>query len=62
MNVFVIGQNGTRLMPYKPQKARKLIKERKARVVGKLPFTIQLTCQAFGRLHIVTVFGSACPR
>ncbi len=55
MNVFVIGQNGTRLMPCKPQKARKLINEKKAKIVGKLPFTIQLTYKTGSTTQPVTV-------
>lgn len=55
MNVFVIGQNGTRLMPCKPQKARKLIKEKKAKIVRKLPFTIQLTYKTGSTTQPVTV-------
>ena len=42
MKVFVIGRNGTRLMPCNPQKARKLIKLKKAVVYQKIPYTIQL--------------------
>lgn len=55
MHVFVIGLNGTRLMPCKPQKARKLIKEKKAKVVGRLPFTIQLTYKTGSTTQPVTV-------
>lgn len=42
MKVFVIGLNGTRLMPTTPRKARKLLKSKKATVYQKRPFTIQL--------------------
>ena len=40
--VFVIGITGKRLMPTTPQKARKLLKAGKAKVVSKRPFAIQL--------------------
>jgi len=40
--VYVINQNGHSLMPCKPSKARKLLRERKARVIDRCPFTIRL--------------------
>ncbi len=40
--VYVINQNGHPLMPCKPSKARKLLRERKARVIDRCPFTIRL--------------------
>lgn len=43
MKIFVIGRNGLGLMPTTPRKARILLKEGKARIVRKVPFTIQLT-------------------
>lgn len=42
MKVFVIGQNGTRLMPCNPQKARKLVESKRAVICNKMPFTIRL--------------------
>ena len=42
MFVYVLNKHGEPLMPCKPQKARKLLKEGKARVVKQTPFTIQL--------------------
>ncbi|HRR43007.1 MAG TPA: RRXRR domain-containing protein, partial [Mesotoga sp.] len=42
MLVYVINRHGKPLMPCKPQKARKLLKEQKAKVVKRTPFTIQL--------------------
>ena len=42
MNVYVKNQNGKPLMPCKPAKARKLLREEKAKVVNRCPFTIQL--------------------
>ena len=43
MKIFVIGRNGLGLMPTTPRKARILLKEGKARIVRKVPFTIRLT-------------------
>ncbi|WP_243270102.1 RNA-guided endonuclease IscB [Thermanaerosceptrum fracticalcis] len=40
--MFVINKHGKPLMPCKPSKARKLLKQGKAKVVKKEPFTIQL--------------------
>lgn len=42
MLVFVLNKHGKPLMPCKPSKARKLLKQGKAKVVKKEPFTIQL--------------------
>lgn len=43
MRVFVKNLRGEPLMPCSPQKARKLLKQGKAKVVNRTPFTIQLT-------------------
>ena len=43
MRVFVINQRKEPLMPCNPRKARLLLKQGKARVVKRTPFTIQLT-------------------
>ncbi len=40
--VYVLNQNGHPLMPCKPSKARKLLREKRAKVVHLTPFTIQL--------------------
>ena len=40
--VYVLHQNGNPLMPTKPQKARRLLQCKKAKVVTKFPFTIQM--------------------
>ena len=40
--VYVINQNGHPLMPCTPAKARKLLRDRKAEVIGRCPFTIKL--------------------
>lgn len=42
MLVYVLNKHGEPLMPCKPQKARKLLEEGKARVVRRTPFTIKL--------------------
>jgi len=42
MLVYVLNKYGKPLMPCSPQKARKLLKNKKAKVVKKVPFTIQL--------------------
>lgn len=40
--VFVLNKNGQPLMPCKPQKARKLLNDGKAKVIKRVPFTIKL--------------------
>lgn len=42
MIVYVINKHGRALMPTKPSKARKLLKNKKAKIVSYKPFTIQL--------------------
>jgi hypothetical protein len=42
VNVYVINKNGKPLMPCKPAKARHLLEDKKAKVVSRKPFTIQL--------------------
>ena len=42
MFVYILNKNGEALMPCKPRKARVLLKEKKAKVVNRTPFTIQL--------------------
>jgi len=43
MDVYVLNEEGNPLMPTSPARARLLLKDKKARVVRKTPFTIQLT-------------------
>ena len=40
--VYVINQNGHPLMPCKPSKARKLLRDGRARVINRSPFTLKL--------------------
>lgn len=40
--ILVIGVNGMGLMPTNPRKARLLIKNKKAKIVRTMPFTIKL--------------------
>lgn len=42
MIVFVKNMHGEALMPCKPQRARKLLKDKKAKIISYKPFTIQL--------------------
>jgi hypothetical protein len=42
MLVFVINKQGKPLMPCSQSKARKLLNEKKAKIVGYKPFAIQL--------------------
>ncbi len=55
MNVYVINKNGTPLMPCKPAKARKLLRDGKAKVVNRSPFTIQLLWDCEENVQEVTV-------
>ncbi|MBT4963201.1 MAG: hypothetical protein HON32_03380 [Francisellaceae bacterium] len=42
MIVYVLNCHGKPLMPCKPQRARMLLKEDKAKVITKAPFTIKI--------------------
>lgn len=42
MLVYVINKNGNPLMPCKPAKAKHLLRDGKAKVIKRTPFTIQL--------------------
>ena len=55
MLVFVMNQHGEALMPCKPQIARKLLKEKKAKIVSYKPFTIQLLYGSSGYKQEVNV-------
>ena len=55
MLVFVFNKCGEKLMPCKKSKARKLIKQNKAKIVNYNPFTIQLLYGSSGYIQEVTV-------
>ena len=55
MLVYVLNKHGKPLMPCKPSKARKLLKEGKAKVVRKEPFTIQLLYGSSGYKQPITL-------
>jgi hypothetical protein len=53
--VYVINQNGHPLMPCKPSKARKLLRDGRARVLKRSPFTIKLLWDCEEHVQEVTV-------
>ncbi|MEM7535220.1 MAG: RNA-guided endonuclease IscB [Chloroflexota bacterium] len=55
MLVYVINKNGKPLMPCKPAKARHLLRDGKAKVVNREPFTIQLLWDCEENVQEVTV-------
>lgn len=55
MLVFVINKHNKQLMPCKQSKARKLLKEKKAKIVYYNPFTIQLLYGSSGYIQEVNV-------
>lgn len=55
MLVYVINKQGEPLMPCKPQKAKKLLKENKAKVLKREPFTIQLLYGSSGYKQNITL-------
>ena len=56
VKVYVLNQRGNPLMPCSPCKAKKLLKESKAKVIKRIPFTIQLT-QATGETKQDVILG-----
>ena len=48
MIVYVLNKNGKPLSPCKPQRARKLLNEKKVKVVSYKPFTIQWLYGTYG--------------
>ena len=48
MLVYVLNKNNEPLMPCKPAKAKKLLKNKKAKVIRREPFTIQLLFASSG--------------
>ena len=55
MRVFVINKHGEPLMPCKPRKAKILLREDKAKVVKRSPFTIQLKFGSSGYKQRLTL-------
>lgn len=55
MRVFVLNQHGEPLMPCSPRKARVLLRDGKAKVVKREPFTIQLRYGSAGHKQDITV-------
>ena len=55
MNVFVVNQDGQKLMPCTPAKANKLLDAGRAKVIRRKPFTIQLNWQCEGFVQEVTL-------
>jgi 5-methylcytosine-specific restriction endonuclease McrA len=53
--VFVKGKNGEYLMPCTPAKARKLLKQGKAKSIKRIPFTIQLLFACENEVQDITV-------
>src|SRR6266568_6406315 len=53
--VYVINQNEQPLMPCKPAKARKLLRDRRAKVIGRCPFTIKLLWDCEEHVQEVTL-------
>ena len=53
--VYVKNKNGKPLMPCKPAKARKLLREKRAKVVNRCPFTIKLEWDCEENVQEVTV-------
>jgi hypothetical protein len=51
MLVFILNKNNKPLMPCKPSKARKLLKEGKAKVIRRTPFTIKLLYSSSGYIQ-----------
>lgn len=55
MLVYVINQDGKPIMPCTPTKARKLLDSGRAKVIKRIPFTIQLNWQCEGYVQPVTL-------
>ena len=55
MFVYVLNKHGKPLMPCKPRKARILLKEKKAKVVNRTPFTIQLLYGSSGYRQLINL-------
>ncbi|MCZ2340165.1 MAG: HNH endonuclease [Bacteroidales bacterium] len=55
MQIYVLNHKGTPLMPCSPRKARLLLKQNKAKVVKRTPFTIQWTMPTRSYTQTVTL-------
>lgn len=55
MLIYVINKHGKPLMPCKERKARILLKQNKAKVINKTPFTIQLFYGSSGYKQKITL-------
>ncbi len=55
MKVFVVSQHGTPLMPTTPRRARRWLKAKRARMLSRDPFTIQLRFETTHYTQPVTV-------
>ncbi|MBR5914688.1 MAG: HNH endonuclease [Selenomonadaceae bacterium] len=55
MLAYVINKHGKPLMPCKPQKAKKLLKQGRVKVIRREPFTIQFLYGASGYQQLVTL-------
>ena len=53
--VFVINMEGMPLMPTKPARARRMLEASTARVIKRMPFTIQLTRECENKVQEVTL-------
>ena len=53
--VYVVNQNGHKLMPCKPSKARKLLRDGRAKVKQRNPFTLQLLWECEEHVQEVVV-------
>lgn len=55
MHVYVLNIKGEPLMPCKPAKARKLLRDNKAKVINRTPFTIKLMFECENQVQEVTL-------
>lgn len=55
MNVFVLNRDGKPLMPTTPRKARLLLRDGKATIAGRKPFTIQLSYPTPDKVQDITL-------
>ena len=53
--VFVLNQNGKPLMPTKPSRARRMLQRDKAKVIKRIPFTIQLNFECENKVQEINL-------